>query len=319
MRGSGKVSFGECTEIMRIITLTLNPAFDTHCITENFRLGHESFFDLLSKDAGGKGINISRALNAVKTDNIAIVVVGKDNGEEYCKKLNETGVKYLPLFVDGRIRENIILHDKSDIETRVSFNGFTVDKGLFSDAIKAIGEIDADTVITLTGSNPKGINVAEVKEFAKGLQEKGAKVVIDNRSFSLSDILEVKPFLIKPNRDEIAGYVGREIKTQEELVAVAKDLHKQGVENVIISSGESGAVLACEDGEFYVTPPKIMAISTIGAGDSMIAGFIYAYISGKSKSDCLKYAVSFGTAACLQKGTLPPSKSDIEKIFAQIN
>ena len=300
---------------MKIITLTLNPAFDTHCKTEYFRLGHESFFEILSKDAGGKGINISRALNIVKTDNTAIVVVGKENGEEYCKKLDENGLKYIPLFVDGRIRENIILHDRTDLETRVSFNGFTVDSRLLSDVVKAIGEIDDDTIITLTGSNPKGINVSDVKEFVKALKKKGAKVVIDNRSFTLSDILETKPLLIKPNRDEISGYIGREINTVDEMLDVAKDLCQKGVENVLISSGENGAVLACKGGAFKVSPPKITAISTIGAGDSMIAGFIYAYISGKTKSDCLKYAVSFGTAACLQKGTLPPDIKDIQKTF----
>ena len=300
---------------MRIITLTLNPAFDTHCITENFRLGHESFFEILSKDAGGKGINISRALNAVNVDNTAIVVVGKDNGEEYCTKLGNGGVKYNPLFVDGRIRENIILYDKTDTETRVSFNGFKVDKGLFAEVVKVIGEIGDDTIITLTGSNPKGVNVAEVKEFVKELKAKGAKVVIDNRSFTLSDILETKPFLIKPNKDEISGYVGRDIKTIDEMLSVAKDIRTKGVENVLISSGGDGAVLACEEGEFSVIPPKITAVSTIGAGDSMIAGFIYAFIDGKTKSDCLKYAVSFGTAACKQKGTLPPDIKDIQNIF----
>lgn len=318
MCGSGKIFVGERTEVMKIITLTLNPAFDTHCITEDFRLGHESFFEILSKDAGGKGINISRALNAVNADNTAVVVIGKDNAEEYCKKLNESGVKYLPLFVDGRIRENIILHDRSDVETRVSFNGFTVDKGLFAEAVKTIGEINADTIITLTGSDPKGINIAEVKEFVNQLKAKGAKVVIDNRSFTLSDILEVKPFLIKPNKDEISRYMGREIKTTEEMLTVAKDLYKQGVENVMISSGESGAVLACNEGEFAVVPPKITAVSTIGAGDSMIAGFIYAYIGGKSKCDCLKFAVSFGTSACKQKGTLPPALNDIKNIFKKL-
>lgn len=303
---------------MRIITLTLNPAFDTHCKTENFRIGHESFFEVLSKDAGGKGINISRALKNAKVDNTAIAVVGKENGEEYCKKLDDGNVKYVPVFVDGRIRENIILHDNSDVETRVSFNGFSVDKGLFGKVVNAIGEIDNQTIITLTGSNPKGISVEEVKDFVKELKDKGAKVVIDNRSFSLKDILEVKPFLIKPNKDEISGYMGREIKNAEEMKTVAKELYGKGVENVLISSGESGAVLASQNGVYSVVPPKITAISTIGAGDSMIAGFIYAYITGKNSSDRLKYAVSFGTAACLKEGTLPPDFNDVTKVFNQL-
>lgn len=296
---------------MKTITLTLNPAFDMHCKTKKFKKGRENFFEVLSIDAGGKGVNVSRALNAFDVPSKAIVVVGSENGDEYCKKLKEANLDFEPVFVDGRIRQNVILHDDTAEETRVSFNGFSVDGGLFSKVVQAIGDIDEETIVTLTGSIPEGVPIAEVKEFVKQLNFKGAKVVIDNRSFSLDDILETKPFLIKPNQQEISAYYGREIKTLDEMVEIAAEIHTKGVNNVIISAGSRGAVLACEEGVYKVVPPKTAVISTVGAGDSMIAGFIYAYVSGRDMSECLKYAVSFGTAACAQNGTMPPMKNDI--------
>ena len=319
MRGSGKISFGECAEAMKIITLTLNPAFDMHCLTDEFRPERENFFEILSEDAGGKGINISRALNSFNVANTAIVVVGKENGEEYCKKLGQSSVNYVPIFVNGRIRENIILHDKTEKETRVSFNGFTVSEELFPEVVGEIEKIaDGDTIITVTGSNPKGVNVAQVKTFVSELQKKGAKVVIDNRSFTLADILEIKPFLIKPNREEISAFTGREFSSREEILSTAKLLHEKGVENVLISLGKDGAILACDEGEYTLSAPKVPVISTIGAGDSMIAGFIYANICGKTKKECHKYSVAFGTSACKQKGTLPPDRADTDNIYSML-
>lgn len=303
---------------MKIITLTLNPAFDMHCKTKDFKLGHESFFDVVSFESGGKGINITRALLANGVNNTAIVVVGKDNGNEFCAKLDKDNVKYQPIFVDGRIRENIILHDESSVETRVSFNGFEVRSDLFQQVIEKIGEIDENTVITLTGSNPKGISMVEVKDFVKKIKSKGAKVVIDSRSFTLNDLIELKPFLIKPNQDEIGKYFGKEVKTVDEAKEIAKSLHNNGIENAMISLGKLGAVLSTDEGTFYIPSPKIEAVSTIGAGDSSIAGFIKTYIENKSGYECLKTAVAFGSSACLTDGTTPPKPKTIQEMIAKI-
>lgn len=299
-----------------IVTLTLNPAFDIHCKTKEFRLGHESFFHILSADAGGKGINISRALNSFGVKNRAIVVVGTENGNTYCKKLQETSVNYQAVPVEGRIRENYILHDDSEVETRVSFNGFSVDETLFGRVVEAIGKVDADTIVTVTGSNPHGVDVAMVKEFVKELKQKGAKIVIDSRSFSLADIIEVKPYLIKPNKDEIAGYIGRELKNLDEIAPVAEEIRQKGVENVIISAGGEGAVFACREGVFVAEPPEINAVSTIGAGDSTIAGFLAAIVKGEGLTDAFRNAVAAGTAACCEAGTNPP-KAELAKQIRQ--
>lgn len=302
---------------MRVITLTLNPAFDLHCTGRNFRLGHETFFDITSFEPGGKGLNISRALKENGVDNHAIIVVGTENGDEFLNKLARDHLQYTPIFVEGRIRENIILHDLEGLETRVSFNGFSTDDDLLERVKKALPSVTEKTIITLTGSIPKGMKVIKVKDFVKELTTFGAKFVIDCRSFSLDDLIELKPFLIKPNQDEISAYLGREIMTVAEAKQAALFLHQQGIEYVMITLGANGAVLANHDGVFAVKPPLVNIISSIGAGDSAIAGFIQAYLEGKKSEEILKTAVAFGTAACLNPGTKPPLPEVIQAMFTK--
>ncbi|MBQ5819722.1 MAG: 1-phosphofructokinase family hexose kinase, partial [Clostridia bacterium] len=130
------------------------------------------------------------------------------------------------------------------------------------------------------------------------------------------DLIDMKPWLIKPNQEEISAYLGREIDGFDELFSVAKDLHEQGIENVMISLGAQGALLVCSEGTFVARPPKVDALSTIGAGDSSIAGFVS--VADKPASTRLRTAVAFGTAACLTPGTRPPRPEDVASILDRI-
>ena len=299
---------------MKIITLTLNPAFDIHCFAEAFKPYGESVVDIISKDAGGKGVNISRALTENGTESRAVLIVGDANGEEFLSMLKSDGLTTEAVFVNGRIRENITLHEKDKPETRISFRGFSCEKEILSKIKEVIGEVDGNTVITMTGSLPVGITGADVLALLRELKEKGAKVVIDSKSITLADLIGFKPWLIKPNHDEAEGYTGKRIGSYEDALEIAKELHLSGISNVIISLGGEGAVLSSDEGEFYVKAPRIEAISTIGAGDSMIAGFIQGEAEGETAEEKLKRAVAFGSAACLTEGTKPPRREDVERM-----
>ena len=126
---------------MKIVTLTLNPAFDVHCFCDNFKPYHESIAQITSRDAGGKGVNISRALKANGTENLAIVIVGKENGAEFCQDLEKDGLSVSAVWVDGRIRENITLHQTKNPETRISFEGFSCDNGVLEEIKERIGKV----------------------------------------------------------------------------------------------------------------------------------------------------------------------------------
>ena len=301
---------------MRIYTITLNPAYDIHAYTAHFEPFHENLAETLSRDAGGKGVNISRALTVWGTPNTALVVVGSDNSADFLSQLDKAKMSYEVFEREGRIRENLTLHTSDSDETRISFSGFAADEGLL-DEIESRIEPES-SIVTFTGRVPKGISMEAVKGFLLRLADKGAKIVIDSRSFTLDDIFEVKPWLIKPNQEEISEFFGQSISTVQEATEKARELGSRGVRNVMISLGSSGALLFDGKKVYTANPPKINAISTIGAGDSSIAGFISAYSEGKSSAECLRLAVAFGSAACLTDGSLPPRKQDIEEIYQKI-
>lgn len=299
---------------MKIITLTFNPAFDVHCYCKNFKPYHESIAQITAKDAGGKGVNISRALKANGTESLAVVVVGKENGSEFCQALEKDGLSVSAVWVDGRIRENITLHEDGKPETRISFEGFSCSNSVLAQIEEKLGQIDGQTVVTFTGSLPKGISSEEALAWLDNMRKKGAKIVIDSRSVSFAELLSFKPWLIKPNKDEAEAYTQKTVEGVNGAAEIARSLYQSGIENVLISLGGDGAVLSCAEGTFIAQAPNIDARSTIGAGDSMLAGFISGVEKCLSVENTLKKAVAFGTAACMREGTLPPQKKDVESL-----
>lgn len=296
---------------MKITTLTLNPAFDIHVSLKSFPLGRESLADSVMRDIGGKGINISRALTENGIENTALVVLGKENSADFIQGMEQAGLAYQALLWEGRIRENITIHPESEPETRLSFKGFECDSSLLK---KAEDLIDPKGIVTFTGSVPASISTEEIEDFLMQLKEKGARLVIDSKSVSLEMLKRIKPWLIKPNAEEIEFYCGK-APSEEELCAAAMELHQAGIANAMISLGGDGAVLAAEGNLYRAYVPVIKAVSTVGAGDSAIAGFLSC---GDTPEERLRYAVSFGSAACLQVGTNPPLAKDIDKIFKQV-
>ena len=304
---------------MKIITITLNPAFDVHCSAEHFEACHENLATITEREAGGKGVNISRALTMNGVDNLALLAVGDANGADFCRELDKDGMTYEAIELKGRIRENITIHTKDAPETRLSFTGFATDESLLEKfEEKLLPMLESGDLVTFTGSVPSGISMAAVKGFIANIKNTGAKVVIDSRSFKKDDLIETKPWLIKPNEEEIAVYLGREIDSFESVMDGAMALYESGIENVMISLGSKGALLVCADGAFIAHPPKIKAISTIGAGDSSIGGFLAAAAAGKRSDEMIKTAVSFGSAACMSAGTRPPMPADVAKIYADV-
>jgi 1-phosphofructokinase family hexose kinase len=252
-------------------------------------------------------------------DNTAFVVVGEENGQDFVRQLENDGIKASILTVRGRIRENITLHTEGKDETRISFSGFYATEELLSFVESELEKIvDAETVLTFTGRIPDGLEVTAVKRLLKKLVDNGARIVVDSRSFDRTDILELCPYLIKPNEEEVSLYADTQVTDLESAVRAASKLRECGIKNVMISLGSRGAVLCCEDGNYVASAPRIDAISTIGAGDSSIAGFLAAAKQGRTYADMLRTAVAYGSAACLTEGTKPPRKEDVASLYEKI-
>lgn len=304
---------------MKIITLTLNPAFDVHCHFSSFKAESENFGTVTSKDAGGKGINISRALLANGIQSLPLVSLGSENGSEFASILEKDGLKCKFFTAPGRIRENYTLHTEGSDETRISFDSTIRDAGLTEKCEAFINtHLDSDTIVTFTGSIPSCVSKQDCKDMLKRLRNAGVKTVIDCRSFSLDDITECRPFLIKPNKPEISSMLGHDVSEISEIISAAKKIQAAGVENVMISLGANGAVLVTSNGAFHAQAPNITPLSTIGAGDSSIAGFLAATAESLDCGSRLKTAVAYGSAACLTEGTRPPMKKDVEELLSKI-
>ncbi len=301
---------------MKIITITLNPAVDVHYEIEGFVPYKENYADNVIKQTGGKGINISRGLTGYGIENTAYCVLGNEGSEEFLNSLRKDGVSCIPIITEGRIRENITLHSK-DGETRISCEGFTVDKSILDRLFSMIeDEKTEDMMITFTGRLPKGISKEEAIEFLLKLKKLDAKVVVDCNSFSAEDLFKIKPYLIKPNEQEVSSLISKEVETLEDAYCAAKDFCLSGVENVIVSLGKKGFAFYGKEGGYLVKVPGIDVVSTIGAGDSSIAGFVAGDLG--NMEDTLKLSAAFGTAACLTEGTNPPCPEDIEAIKEKI-
>ena len=297
---------------MKIVTLTLSPAFDVHFHAEKLELGRENFVRVLGRDAGGKGINISRALRAFGVESVAVAVLGEDNCGEFRELLLKEGVSVAPIVIPGRIRENVTVRTLSGEETRMSPSSPDVPFDTLGKIEAITGEVlEPGDVLTLTGSIPRGVPINEIVKYLKRERERGVRVIVDSRSLTLDDIVEIKPFLIKPNEYEIEKYAGRTVKGIEEAVKEAESLRTIGIENVMITLGKGGAVISSAEGSFAVAAPSVEVRSTIGAGDSAIAGFIYALSKGESIKNALASSVAFGSAACLSEGTKPPLRETV--------
>jgi 1-phosphofructokinase len=305
--------------MQQIVTITLNPAFDVHYEVERFELGKENYSSRRIVNAGGKGINISRALLVNGLDSLAVVVMGQENAGEFKAILDVEGLRYLEFPCPGAIRQNITIHPAEGLETRLSLDTFSLDVSVLQTIREALLPlIHPGTVVAFAGRVPKGVPLEVVKQLFSALQSQGALLVLDSNSFALQDLAEIRPWLIKPNEYELEALLGRKIEAIGEVRQAAQELHQQGIANVLISLGEQGLVYAGAKLCCHVWVPKITPLSTIGAGDSVLAGYLLAQAKAADQQETVRTAAAFGTAACLTPGTDPPQPEAVAQLKAQM-
>ena len=303
-----------------IYTVTLNPAFDLHYRMKHFEAQKENYVDSILCDAGGKGINISRALRVNGTDSTAFVILGDENGASFEAQLKRDGLNYHPIRTSGRIRENITLHPADSRETRISLDTFCVGPEILDTLERELLAVcRAGDLLAFAGRNPKGLEKEAVIDFLRRLIAGGVRVIVDSNSFTPEDLIRIHPWLIKPNEQEIVSFLGTPVENAQDAVRAAGELVRRGVaEEVMISMGGDGAVWSNGTDSLILSVPKLAhPVSTIGAGDSTLAGILHATSKGLDRETVLRTAVSFGTAACMTEGTLPPKPEDVETVFGQ--
>ncbi len=300
---------------MKIFTITLNPVYDIFYSVPKFTPNEENQASGVTVYTGGKGVNVSRALLACGYDTRAYLLLGHENCQSFVEGMTQAQIPTRLFYTDGRMRENVTLIDGEGNETRIVMNDFSANPEALEYILSTLEkEVTPDDVIACCGRFPKGIPTEMTVKFIEGLKKLTDKVALDTKSLGLSYMLEIAPWFIKPNMKEAEALVGYPCSDKETALKAAEDLYNKGIKNVMISLGESGAVYCGELGKCYVKIPAINPVSTVGAGDSSVAGFIASYIEDPTAEYCAKMACAYGSACCLEEGVNPPTPENIKAI-----
>lgn len=301
---------------MQIFTVTLNPAFDIHYELDHLTLGAEQYARRVLREAGGKGINTSRALTVNGVANTAWAVLGEDNGAAFEALLTRDGMTCCPVRVPGAIRENITLHPAHGPETRISLNTFTVPPAVLDTLYNRIALAgQPGDLLSFAGRIPNGLTGAQVQTFLARLSQAGFRLVIDSNSMTVPELAAVHPWLIKPNEHELAALCG----TDAPLAGARMLVRAGAARQVLVTLGGGGALYCTARMARRITVPRLDApVSTIGAGDSTIAGFLAAVQAGLPQAQWPAVAAAWGTAACMTEGTRPPRPADIAALLPHI-
>lgn len=304
---------------MKVYTITLNPVYDIFYRVPDFKLFEENQASNVSVFTGGKGVNVSRALLSTGYDTTAYLLLGHENCQSFVEGMVAAQIPTRLFYTEGRMRENVTLIDDKGNETRIIMNDFSANPESLEYILSTLKkEVQPDDIIACSGRFPKGIPTRDTVNFVEKLKELTDKVALDTKSIGLNDTLEIAPWFIKPNEKEVEALVGYPCHDKEIALKAAEELHNNGIANVIISLGAKGAVYCGTLGKCEIEIPSITPVSTVGAGDSTVAGFIAGFIDNPTMENCVKTACAYGTACCLEPGTNPPTPENVKDIASRI-
>lgn len=283
-----------------IYTLTLNPAIDYYMSMENFQLGSLNSLEEGYTLPGGKGINVSKVLKNFSIESKALGFVGGFTGDYIKKHLNEYEIESDFIELQENTRINIKLKTK-DSETEIAGKSPTISKENIEELLKKFEEIKKDDVVILSGSVPNSISKSIYADIIK-LLPKDCKVILDTRGLPFVEGLKEGVFLTKPNNQELEEFFNRKLNNIEEIIQAGKDLQALGSKNVLISLGKDGSILITEKEVYIGNAPQGKLISSVCAGDSMVAGVVYGIAKGMTLEDSYKYGIASGSSTAFSEG-----------------
>ena len=302
-----------------ILTLALNPSLDTTIWVDSLRLGGVSQADDEMHDAAGKTVNVSRVLTYFGVPNKLVLLLGEGNKQRFISRLDEAKVNYQPIFVEGYTRENLSIVDEDGNMTRVMRKGFSVAYESFVAVTQALEEdIHENTLVMISGSLPTGVSPRMLRSLCQTIKAKGGIITLDCAAVSREDVVAIAPWVIKPNREEFEALVGRENLSLREILEEAARLVEEGVGCCLISLGAEGLLYVDRETAFMAHVPSVEVHSTVGAGDSLLSGFIRSMKSGLELKKAVATAAAFGTAACMMDGSNPPHKLSVAHVLQRV-
>lgn len=299
-----------------IYTVTFNPSLDYIVSVNDFKLGMTNRTSTELILPGGKGINVSTVLGNLGIQSIALGFIAGFVGDEIRRRVEELGVSSNFITVhDGVSRINVKL--KSIDGTEINGQGPVISEANISALMKRLDIMKEDDILFLSGSIPASVPNDIYRRIMQQLHGRGIRCIVDATGDLLVNVLEYRPFLIKPNQYELGEIFHREFATREEVKPYAKKLQEMGARNVLVSMGEDGAVLLTEEGEFFdSTAPKGKLVNSVGAGDSMVAGFVAGYLEQKSYLHAFEMGLAAGSASAYSEYLA--TQDEIRRLYQQL-
>lgn len=287
-----------------IVTVTMNPAIDLACSVPDFTAGKVNRVTSYQTDAAGKGVNIAVLLRKFGLPVTVTGFLGRDNALIFEKLFRDKGLIDEFVRVPGETRIGIkVLDPDTETTTDINFPGLTPDAGHVEMLIQTVERLAGEaSIVVIGGSLPATVSPDVVGQLVTVIKAQGAKAVVDTSGPALSSAIRAVPWLVKPNDDELSELVGRPLKSREDLVAEARRMNRAGIGTVAVSLGSRGALFIDQEEELFARPPKIDAVSTVGAGDAMIGGLVAGSALGLSLRDRVRLATSLSAATVAQAG-----------------
>ncbi|HHF3032572.1 TPA: 1-phosphofructokinase [Vibrio diabolicus] len=302
----------------KVVTITLNPALDLTGSVNELNVGSVSLVQQSNLHAAGKGVNVAKVLSDLGADVTVTGFLGKDNPELFHQLFNDIGVKNEFVEVQGATRINVKLVEASGNVSDINFPGVQVtadEIARFEETLFRLAK--THDYFVLAGSLPGGVTAEQCAAWIKALHQQDKKVLFDSSKAALKSGIEAHPWLIKPNDEELGDFVGEHLETPEQCQAAAQTLSDKGIENIVVSMGADG-VMWLNQGEWLrAQPPRMNVVSTVGAGDTLVAGLCWGHMQLMPKNDLLRFATALSALAVSQVGVGLTSQEELENIKLQ--
>ncbi len=299
-----------------IYTVTFNPSLDYIVSVDDFKLGltNRTSSELILP--GGKGTNVSTVLKNLGFESTALGFVAGFTGNEIVKRLNDMGIKSDFISIENGI-SRINLKLKSIDGTEINGAGPDISEEKVNELMDKLNQLKEGDVLVLAGSIPSSMSDNIYRDIMADLKDRGVMIVVDATKDLLLNVLEYHPFLIKPNNHELGEIFDVKLTTREEVIPYGRKLQEKGARNVLVSMAGEGAVLIAEDGQVFDAPaPKGKLINGVGAGDSMVAGFVAGWIEKQDYEYAFHMGVASGSASAFSENLA--TKEEIINIYNQV-
>ena len=296
-----------------IYTLTLNPALDYAVSVPNFKTGGVNRTQSEKILPGGKGINVSVVLHNLGVESVALGFIAGFTGEEIRRLAEQLGCKTDFIRVkNGLSRINVKM--KADVESEINGQGPVLQEEDIKVLFEQLDTLQENDTLLFAGSISKGMSSDIYAKMCEHVAGRGVRIVVDTTGQQLLSTLVYQPFLIKPNHIELEEIMGRTLNGEEDLIAGAKQLQKQGARNVLVSMAGDGALLVTEHGDVYrMAAPKGEVVNSVGAGDSMVAGFLAGYEMFGDYEKALELGIATGSASAFSADLA--TKEEVEALL----